>query len=198
MERRRSAGYRSIWGNASATYPVTASTTACARVTAGIAECTSIQLPVCFTAGHGTTTSAGSAFNCSNTSRVVSLSHFDVTTTWAAQAKTGTLIRRHSIPASRTARSSTRSHGRGPRRSGDDRSAFQIAVSNSSSGPWNFIGPDGTSGTTYSCGSHGCTDSAGQLFLADRQIFPLSCHFGDESRRRPSPQVTSVIVNWSP
>jgi hypothetical protein len=73
--------------------------------------------------------------------------------------------------------------------------SFQIAVSNSSSGPWNFIGPYSSSGVTGGTISLGTiTPFASLIGRYFRYRVILSTNIG----QTVSPQVTSVIVNWSP
>jgi hypothetical protein len=74
---------------------------------------------------------------------------------------------------------------------------FQIAVSNSASGPWNFIGPDGTSATTYTNIS-GSPISLGNYSSLDGRYFRYRVILTTNTGQTATPQVTSVIVNWSP
>jgi hypothetical protein len=78
---------------------------------------------------------------------------------------------------------------------------FQIAPSNSATGPWNFVGPDGTSGTYFS-GSAGSpiplvsTTNGYGLFNGYRYFrYRVTL-----STTNPfaTPIVTQVVVNWSP
>lgn len=85
---------------------------------------------------------------------------------------------------------------------------FQFAVSNSSSGPWNFEGPDGTS-HSYFCGSASTsiplvsTNCSGggtggyNLFSGYRYFRYQVILFADSSDAY-TPTVSSVSVNWSP
>jgi hypothetical protein len=138
------------------------------------------------------------SFNCSNTSSC-GTSNFDVVTSWAAAAATGTLYSQvfdtgvvggaqmNSITWKGTIASGTSVGTVG----------FQIAVSNSSSGPWNFIGPGGTSGTTYT-GTAGTPIPLGNYSLLVGRYFRYSVILGTNVAQTFSPSVTSVIVNWSP
>jgi len=79
---------------------------------------------------------------------------------------------------------------------------FQIAVSNSSNGPWNFVGPDGTGNTVYS-GSPGtpipfqsCSlYSSCYLLFSNYRYFRYRVNL--LSNGLYTPTVTSVVVNWS-
>jgi hypothetical protein len=139
-------------------------------------------------------------FNCNNNGGSCSYP-FDVATTWAALAKTGTLdsqtfdtgvasgAQLNSITWKGTVASGTMVGTVG----------FQIAVSASSSGPWNFIGQDGTSGTAYTCsGIYGCTVSLGNYSSLNGRYFRYRVILGTNPAQTFSPSVTSVIVNWSP
>jgi hypothetical protein len=133
------------------------------------------------------------SFNCSNTSSCSS-SNFDVATAWAATPKTGTLDSQtfDTGVTSGAQLNSITWDGNVP--SGTSVS-FRVAVSNSSSGPWNFIGPytsSGITGGTIALGTYTPFVSLIGRYFRYRVI--LSTNTG----QTVSPQVTSVIVNWSP
>jgi hypothetical protein len=74
---------------------------------------------------------------------------------------------------------------------------FQIAVSNSSGGPWNYKGWDGTANTYY-------TPVAGVTQPLDYNLFNYYRYFrvrttleADPSETL-SPTVTDIVVDWSP
>jgi hypothetical protein len=79
---------------------------------------------------------------------------------------------------------------------------FQLAVSNSASGPWNFVGPDGTANTNFTGNSgsqitlQSCTltSSCYSLFSGYR-YFRYRVNL--VSNGLYTPTVTSVVVNWS-
>ena len=79
---------------------------------------------------------------------------------------------------------------------------FQIAVSNSSSGPWNFIGPSGD-GTTYFIGGPGNpislqgSNGSYSLFTGYRYLRYRVILFSDPTGTA-TPAVNNIIVNWSP
>ncbi len=81
------------------------------------------------------------SFNCANTS--CGSSNFDVATAWVAAPKTGTLDSQtfDTGVANGAQLNSITWKGNAPSATSV---SFQIAVSNSASGQWNFIGPDGT------------------------------------------------------
>lgn len=135
------------------------------------------------------------SFNCANTSGC-GTSSYDVATAWVAQAATGTLDSQtfDTGVANGAQLNSLTWKGNAP--SGTS-VAFQIAVSNSSSGPWNFVGPDGTSATFYS-GVAGVPISLGNYAALVGRYFRYRVILTTNIAQTVSPQVTSVIVNWSP
>ena len=136
------------------------------------------------------------SFNCANTS--CSSSSFDVVTTWtgASQGKTGTLDSQtfDTGVASGAQLNSIMWKGNEP---AGTSVGFQIAASNSSSGPWNFIGPDGTSATTY-IGISGSPISLGNYSLLNGRYFRYRVILTANTGQTATPQVTGVVVNWSP
>lgn len=78
---------------------------------------------------------------------------------------------------------------------------FQIAASNSSSGPWNFIGYDGTSNTYYpqaGLGNPGNSISLDYVLHNNQRYFRYRVFLYSDTGRTKSPRVDDVIVNWSP
>ncbi len=74
---------------------------------------------------------------------------------------------------------------------------FQFAVSNSSSGPWNYMGTDGTSNTYYNTGPDASLRLDYLLFNNSR-YFRYRIFLVSDQAQRLSPRVDDVIVNWSP
>ena len=74
---------------------------------------------------------------------------------------------------------------------------FQFSASNSSLGPWNFTGPDGTSNTYY-------TALPNVSIALDRTLYNNMRYFRyrvilvSDLTQTASPRVDDVIVNWSP
>ena len=181
------------WGNASASS--TASTTALCQSYNGYCG-VSINSSGVFSGWAWNDTIGWIDFNCSNVS--CSSSNFSVVSTWAAQAATGTLDSQtfDTGDASGAQMNSITWKGNVPTGTSVN---FQIAVSNSSSGPWNFIGSDGTSGTTYSCsGLSGCTIPLGNYSSLIGRYFRYRVILGTNTAQTVSPVVNSVIINWSP
>jgi hypothetical protein len=79
---------------------------------------------------------------------------------------------------------------------------FQFAVSNSSSGPWNFEGPDGTA-STYFSGTAGTpigllSSSNGYTLFNGYRYFRYRATLFADSGYVYTPTITQVSVNWSP
>jgi hypothetical protein len=81
---------------------------------------------------------------------------------------------------------------------------FQFAVSNSSSGAWSYLGPDGTSGT-YFTGSAGTpinlvsnNASKGYTLFNGYRYYRYRVTLFADSSLISTPTVTQVTVNWSP
>jgi hypothetical protein len=138
------------------------------------------------------------SFNCSNTGSC-GTSNYDVVTAWAPVASGGTLDSQtfDTGVASGAQLNSITWKGNLP---AGTAVSFQIAVSNNSSGPWNFAGPDGTSGTSYG-GSGSVSGTPIPLTnyssLAGR-YFRYRIILTTNLAQTLSPTVNSVVVNWSP
>ncbi|HUC01491.1 MAG TPA: hypothetical protein VMA75_01140 [Candidatus Paceibacterota bacterium] len=136
-------------------------------------------------------------FNCANVSEsICSTSNFEVATSWAPQAATGTLDSQtfDTGVAAGAQLNSVTWYGSLP---AGTSVAFQIAVSNSSSGPWNFQGTDGTSATTYPTLEGVPTPLTNYSSLSGR-YFRYRIILTSDLAQTVSPRVDSVIVNWSP
>ena len=73
---------------------------------------------------------------------------------------------------------------------------FQFAVSNSSSGPWNYTGPDGTANTYYVPSGPGVAMPLNYSLYSDFRYFRYRITL--ISTPTSTPEVTNVTVNWSP
>ena len=133
------------------------------------------------------------SFNCRNNGGSC-LYPFDVATSWVAAPKTGTLDSQTFDTGVANGAQLNSITWKGNVPSGTSVS-FEIAVSNSSSGPWYFVGPctsSGVTGGTISLGN--CTSFTSLIGRYFRYRVILTTNTG----QTVSPQVTSVIVNWSP
>ena len=75
---------------------------------------------------------------------------------------------------------------------------FQVASSNASSGPWLFVGPDGTN-VTYYIPSYGGVDyvvSINPTQHNNKRYFRYKIFLETDTCRSISPKVRGVIINW--
>ena len=136
------------------------------------------------------------SFNCLNTSNC-GTSQYDVVTSWTLTgvAATGTLdsetfdtgvtsgAQLNSVTWQGSAPSSTAV-------------GFQFAVASSSNGPWSFVGPDGTSATSYTGIPGGPIPLTNYPILAGR-YFRYRAILSTNSSGSATPTVTGIQVNWS-
>ena len=76
--------------------------------------------------------------------------------------------------------------------------AFQIAVSTSTSGPWNFIGPDGTASSTYWGSPNASIPITNYAAYLGYRYFRYRVILMTDTSQSISPQVTGISVDWSP
>jgi hypothetical protein len=74
--------------------------------------------------------------------------------------------------------------------------SFQLAVSNASSGPWNFTGPDGTINTYYVPSGPGVPLKLNYSLYSNYRYFRYRATL--VSTPTSTPRVDNVIVGWSP
>jgi sugar lactone lactonase YvrE len=79
---------------------------------------------------------------------------------------------------------------------------FQVAVSNSSSGPWNYMGPSGDA-STYFTGSPGASISLASTngsyaLFAGYRYFRYRATLYSDGAHLYTPNLTGIVVNWSP
>lgn len=74
---------------------------------------------------------------------------------------------------------------------------FQLATSNSTSGPWNFIGPDGTNLSYYTT-NPGVTIKLDYTLHNNKRYFRYRVTLISNLTQTVSPQVDEVRINWSP
>lgn len=75
---------------------------------------------------------------------------------------------------------------------------FQFATSNSSSGPWTFIGTDGTSNTYYAPSGQGVQLKLDYSLHNNYRYFRYRVSLFSNTSSTISPRVDDIIVNWSP
>lgn len=74
---------------------------------------------------------------------------------------------------------------------------FQFATSNSSSGPWTYVGSDGTSNTYYAT-SPGVSKRVDYTLHSGKRYFRYRVILVSNRMQTTSPTVNEVIINWSP
>lgn len=75
---------------------------------------------------------------------------------------------------------------------------FQVAASNSSSGPWNFLGPDGTSGTFYGPSTPNSSLPLDYSLFNNQRYFKYKVFMYSDNTQLRTPLINDVILNWSP
>jgi hypothetical protein len=75
--------------------------------------------------------------------------------------------------------------------------SFQFAVSSSTSGPWNFVGPDGTSATSY-LGVAGVPIALSNYSSLTGRYFRYRVILTTDPTGTATPRVQGVVVDWSP
>lgn len=80
--------------------------------------------------------------------------------------------------------------------------SFQFAMSNATSGPWNYEGPDGTANVSFAATAGTPTTlvgtNSGYALLNGYQYFRYRTILFSDSSSTYTPIVTQVTINWSP
>jgi len=135
------------------------------------------------------------SFNCANTG-ICGSSNFEVLTAWAPTSTVATLdsTTYDTGLAGGAQLNSVLWHGNLP---GGTAVRFQFAVSNSSGGPWNFMGTDGTNNTYYSTGPDASLRLDYSLFNNAR-YFRYRIFLVSNQSQSLTPSVDEILINWSP
>jgi hypothetical protein len=138
------------------------------------------------------------SFNCSNTSSCYT-SQFDVVTALGNSSSTGAVgtLDSETLDTGVTSGAEINSVTWQGNQPPGTLVGFQFAVSNSSSGPWNFTGPDGTSGTMYVGLADAPIPLSNYSSLSGR-YFRYRIILSTNAAQTVSPRVQGVDVNWSP
>ncbi|MBI4087548.1 MAG: hypothetical protein HY434_01835 [Candidatus Liptonbacteria bacterium] len=135
------------------------------------------------------------SFNCANTGGC-GTSNYKVNTSWRATSTTATLdssIFDTGVNGGAQL-NSVLWHGSQP---ADTAVFFQFAASSASSGPWSFVGSDGTSNTNYAA-SPAVSSKIGYAFHNNKRYFRYRVFLQSNLAQTQSPRVDDIIVNWSP
>jgi len=75
---------------------------------------------------------------------------------------------------------------------------FQIASSNNSSGPWSYLGPDGSDTTYYTPTDANMPVQINLAHHNNKRYFRYKIFLESNASQTESPRVDDVIINWSP
>jgi len=75
---------------------------------------------------------------------------------------------------------------------------FQIAVSNSINGPWNYYGPDGSSASYYAPLTYNTPSNINLRFTKNYRYLRYKIFLSPDSSYSTSSVVYDIIINWSP
>ncbi len=134
------------------------------------------------------------SFNCAEPN-VCGASNYRAKTSWTATSTTGTLD--STVYDTGTAKGAQLNSfvWKGLEPANTD-VKFQFAVSNASSGPWTFVGPDGTENTYYTPAAD-TSQKLDYFNFNDYRYFRYRVVLVSDRSQRVSPRVDDVLVNWS-
>ena len=137
------------------------------------------------------------SFNCSNTGNCGSPSQYDVVTSWTTTGTStqGTLDS-ETFDTGVTSGAQINSVTWQGTEPASTTVGFQFAVSASSTGPWTFTGPDGTSATEYT-GLPGAPITLTNYPSLKARYFRYRILLNTNATGSATPRVTGVSVNWS-
>ncbi len=135
------------------------------------------------------------SFNCANNSSC-GTSNYKVVTSWIATSTTGYVDSTIFDTGSAEGAQLNSVLWQGSQPAGTS-IRFQFAVSNASSGPWTYVGSDGTVNTYYSVNVNTSQNLDYSLFNNFR-YFRYRTTLVSNQAQTVSPRVDDVIVNWSP
>lgn len=133
------------------------------------------------------------SFNCAN--HDCSASNYRVETSWTATSTTGTLDSTVYDTGVTEGAQLNSFVWKGSEPANTD-VKFQFAVSNASSGPWTFIGPDGSENTYYTP-SVDTSQRLDYFNFSNYRYFRYRVVLVSDRSQRVSPRVDDVLINWS-
>ncbi len=147
------------------------------------------------------------SFNCANNSSCNS-SNYEVETSWKPGVIVGYLESSIIDTQSQGGATLVSVTWQGSQPSGTSVD-FQVAVATSTSGPWNYEGPGGSSSNWYgaACPTVGTANPgagpnipicADKNITADNRYLRYKVRLQSNLQQSQTPQVTNVILNWSP
>ncbi|RJQ29860.1 hypothetical protein C4571_00350 [Candidatus Parcubacteria bacterium] len=135
------------------------------------------------------------SFNCADPG-LCATSNYKVITSWRLSAKTGYLDSTTFDTGSPNGAQLNSFFWLGSKPAGTS-VRFQFATSNTTSGPWNFIGPDGTGNTDYNA-DPGVPVRLNYVLHVGYRYFRYRILIASNAAQTASPRVDDIVVNWSP
>ncbi|MBI4993446.1 hypothetical protein HZC33_00595 [Candidatus Wolfebacteria bacterium] len=134
------------------------------------------------------------SFNCSNSGAGGCTYPYKVRASWTATSTSGYLISSVFDSFGSSAINSIIWQGTQP---SGTAVRFQLASSNSSNGPWNYMGPDGSS-TTYYSANPGVSMAINTANHNNQRYFRYKVILYSDASQTLTPTITNIIINWSP
>lgn len=75
--------------------------------------------------------------------------------------------------------------------------SFQIASSNNSSGPWNYLGPDGSASSVYTAGPS-IVIPINLAYHNDQRYVRYKVIIQSDNSQTRTPAINDIIINWGP
>ena len=137
------------------------------------------------------------SFNCADVNNCATSPDHKVKTNWIAVSTTGNLIS-SIFDIQITGGSAINTiMWQGNKPSGTN-VKFQIASSNNSSGPWSYLGPDGSDTTYYTPTDANIPVQINLAHHNNKRYFRYKVFLESNTSQTLSPRVDDVIINWSP
>jgi hypothetical protein len=135
------------------------------------------------------------SFNCSNASTCATV-NYNVKTNWGGSGTVANLISSvfDTGVASGTALNTIMWQGSKP---AGTSVKFQIASSNSSGGPWSYLGPDGSGTTYYSPSDAGIPAQINLSYHNGYRYFRYKVFLESDVGKAQAPRIDNIIINWS-
>lgn len=136
------------------------------------------------------------SFNCSNTASCATV-QYKVSTSWGNSVTEGQLISSILDTEVFAGAAFNTIMWQGNQPSGTS-VKFQIASSNSTSGPWTYLGPDGTSASYYQPAG---PDIQAKIIRSEHnnlRYFRYKVFLNSNTAKTHGPTVNSIIIGWSP
>ena len=139
------------------------------------------------------------SFNCDNQGAAYcsSISNYKVVTTWIATSAVATLDSATLDSGAATGAQLNSVLWQGDLPVGTY-VRFQFAGANAPSGPWNYIGPDGTANTYYDPGAANTSLPLDYTSHMGYRYYRYRVELVSDQAQTVTPRVDDIVVNWSP